>query len=264
MPTQHTKTGKKKGGQNESFHQKQRRLQLQIDQNITLHHSETAEQHQRRLQRDSEQQRTFLQTETLEQHQRQLQRDSEQHQTLRQNQYAQQNQRRLAQLLIDRTRTLRQRQLQRDAEQHQICCQSEHRNLDYFNDWSISADDFFSHLNCEEENGYIDQFFSNIESNPLIAVLLWYLNARYGRFDSFQELDQTCHNKEIDVAKICEEINQEVLTNTDFLMMLDTFFKNHSYIKGDFVSCGACGLRQQQQKTNPTVNFKWVNLEKEL
>jgi hypothetical protein len=128
----------------------------------------------------------------------------------------------------------------------------------------MSGDDFFSHLNWEEENGSIDKFFSHIESNPLIAVLLWYLNAGYGRFDSFQEFDQTCHNKEIDVPKICEEINQEVLTNTELSMMLDTFFQSHSYIEGDFISCGACGLRQQQRKTNPTVHFKWVNLEKEL
>jgi hypothetical protein len=87
-------------------------------------------------------------------------------------------------------------------------------------------------------------YFSDIEKNPFKAVLLYYLNSGYGRFQQYKEFDKAWDKKDIEVDNICNEINDEILDESKLYQLLENFFTHHSYTQATFMSCGACGLQE--------------------
>jgi hypothetical protein len=52
-------------------------------------------------------------------------------------------------------------------------------------DWNLSPEKLFSHLDSLDNKQLID-YFSDIEKNSFKAVLLYYLNSGYGRFQQYK------------------------------------------------------------------------------
>ena len=80
-----------------------------------------------------------------------------------------------------------------------------------------------------------NDFFDNFEQSLLRAVLLWYLNTGNARF---------CGVEKPHDQRIIKEIKDKSLTKTDHDEIIEKFYKKHAFGRGNFLSCGACGIQQ--------------------
>jgi DNA polymerase III delta prime subunit len=106
--------------------------------------------------------------------------------------------------------------------------------------------------------------FSGIQQNPSLAVLLFYLNSGYYRFDQHKDYSKSTHEKDINVERIISEIDAEVLTEEETSEKLKSFFSCHSTLDCKLMSCGSCGLRMFERPRDPIISYERVPLSSPL
>jgi len=98
---------------------------------------------------------------------------------------------------------------------------------------TISPEEFFEQYEWFRKNNL--NLFEHFEDEPLLAVILWYLNSGYGCF---------CGVQKTDLEAIRKEIEDEMLTPEEMKKIIERFFRVRSFGGGALLSCGACGLRE--------------------
>ena len=88
-----------------------------------------------------------------------------------------------------------------------------------------------------------DMYFSDINKDPAIAVLLYYLNAGFLTFGESDEYDQGKENAIIPEDSLIKEIQEEMLSSQELTTLVSRFSERHSFLETTLLSCGACGIR---------------------
>ena len=112
------------------------------------------------------------------------------------------------------------------------------------NNFDISTNDFIRELDAAEDKG---KFFFDIDRSVEKAVLLWYANAGYLRFDEYKEYQKRYDNADVDVEKIRREIEEEALSDDELDILIRRFHECHSFSHGKLLSCGVCGIRETEK-----------------
>ena len=126
-----------------------------------------------------------------------------------------------------------------------------------FDGWSITADELKAKLS-EFKNP--DDLFANLQRDPSVAVMLYYLNSGLFRFHQYKEYDPQFDGVPIDEEDLIEEIRKEMLTDGELKHILEEFYTNHSYTKGNLYSCGGCGFRILDRQKKPLIQYNILEL----
>jgi len=82
---------------------------------------------------------------------------------------------------------------------------------------------------CQENEGVPStDFFHDATSDVNKAVLLFYMNSGYFRFDRYKEHDGNCHGQDVDIDSLKKEIAEEQLSGQELTDMTKKFVHSHS------------------------------------
>jgi hypothetical protein len=109
------------------------------------------------------------------------------------------------------------------------------------------------HPDCENA-----EVFRDSEADLDKAVFLYYLNSGLNLGDYQREFDNAWEGKDVDVDRLCRQIDDEVLSDVDYDHIVREYFGRHSYTDACLFSCAACGYRMRKQKTDPVIKYRCV------
>ena len=95
------------------------------------------------------------------------------------------------------------------------------------------------------------RFFSDVNTSPAKAVLLFYLNSGMFRFEQFNDHSSKHNNKEIDIAQLKKDILEEKLTDEECDSIIKKFYRLHSFTDFTLRACAACGSRDTERVEDP-------------
>ena len=98
----------------------------------------------------------------------------------------------------------------------------------------------------------------NVSKNLQDAILCYYLNSGYARFNEHLSFSNNYNGKEINVESIINEIDSEVLSNKELYSRIESYFKAHNF-NTSLLSCGACGIRNFESE-NDTASMKYTRV----
>jgi len=112
-------------------------------------------------------------------------------------------------------------------------------------------------------DGKGDSFFDDLVKSPAKAVLLFYLNSGLFRFGQYKDYSSCWNDKEVDQDALMKEIEDERLTDEEYMKLLTSFLVEHSYTTGNLLSCGACGIRLLERMGTIPIRYKQLLLQDE-
>ena len=116
------------------------------------------------------------------------------------------------------------------------------------NCWTLTRDQVETILAEKDAEGSLDTYFADMCSNPSKAVLLYYLNSGYCRFDLVREFDGLSAGETVNIEKLRNEICDECLTENELQGLMTNFHKSHSFVDDHLWGCATCGLREMEQR----------------
>lgn len=108
-----------------------------------------------------------------------------------------------------------------------------------------------------------DKFFDNANSSILKTVLLLYMKSGYFDFDQWRSYSSSCNGQPVNLEKLKEQIEDEQLSEEELRNIVKSFLTKHSYTDSCIMSCGACGIRQMEKESGPSLKYTRVSLEDE-
>ena len=123
-------------------------------------------------------------------------------------------------------------------------------------DANISCDDLreriASHLRLKKVgSGDTLPFCADANKSLVKALVQFYLNSGCLRFRRDHEYDAEKSGCDLDIAKLLEELEEESVTEDDFVSIMQRFLEAHSYTDSKLLACGACGKRDHEQRDHP-------------
>ena len=101
----------------------------------------------------------------------------------------------------------------------------------------------------------------NVSKNLQDAILCYYLNSGYARFNEHLSFSQDYNEKRIDIKVITDEIENEMLTDKELYNRIESYFKAHNF-STSLLSCGACGIREfESENDTASIQYTKVTLE---
>ena len=68
-----------------------------------------------------------------------------------------------------------------------------------------------------------------LEKNLQYAILCYYLNSRYARFNEYLSFSQDYNGELINIEKIKDKIENEILTNKEIYNLIESYFKAQNF-----------------------------------
>ena len=92
------------------------------------------------------------------------------------------------------------------------------------------------------------------------AMLMYYLNSGYARFDEHKSYDKNCEGETVNCKEVMEEIEKERLSDKELVDLIETYFQAHDF-NAAFYGCGACGIRQLESNYgSASIEYNKVHL----
>ena len=133
--------------------------------------------------------------------------------------------------------------------------------------WEQPPDDFLQQIlgkSVQEAKDFLD---NKVEYDPLKAIMMWYLNAGYARFDSLDEFYEDREKYEDDpekkdafLKKLVEEILKQKITDAEFQNIVESYIKHQMHGKAELLACASCGLRERQVGDQQYQEYKLCEL----
>jgi hypothetical protein len=115
------------------------------------------------------------------------------------------------------------------------------------------------HPDCDNAEVFRD---SDVDLDK--AVFLYYLNSGLNLGDYQREFDDAWEGKDVDVDRLCRQIDDEVLSDVECDRIVREYFGRHSYTDACLFSCAACGYRMREQKTDPIIKYRRVVISDDI
>ena len=101
----------------------------------------------------------------------------------------------------------------------------------------------------------------NVSKNLQDAILCYYLNSGYARFNENLSYSKEYHSKLIDIEVIMEELENEMLSDKERYDRIEAYFNAHNF-NAQLLSCGACGICNfESDNDTATIEYVKVSLE---
>ena len=105
--------------------------------------------------------------------------------------------------------------------------------------------------------------FNDIDKDVSKAVLLYYLNSGYFRFQETKDYTSVAGQSPIDTDLLIREIEDEELSPSELNALVKAYGEGNS-VDCMLLSCSSCGIRMFERRQNPEVAFTEVCLESNL
>lgn len=112
--------------------------------------------------------------------------------------------------------------------------------------WDVTTEEFEKKL-LPWIDAHPDQFFKDSQQSLIKSLLLFYLNSGYALYDQWKEYDENYKDKPVDIKKVVSDVKGEAITDEQLCNIVETYYKDHSYVDGDLISCACCGSRLQER-----------------
>ncbi|CAB9503076.1 Inherit from KOG: DNA helicase [Seminavis robusta] len=155
---------------------------------------------------------------------------------------------------------LEKRRIERKEEAQEIAASLLHHM--YCSNFNLTPEelksalhDFSSEAEPNKGQGFLKkedreaQYFMDRLQNPMKAVLMFYLNSGYFRFEQYRDYTQADDGSPIDLDVVSGDIQAERQSMEELDNMVESFFKCHSYTHFAVAACGSCGVKKIEEPT---------------
>jgi hypothetical protein len=105
------------------------------------------------------------------------------------------------------------------------------------------------------------EYFKHFQYDPIKALMLYYANSGYLRFDQYKEYSSVFQGQAVEQSNVAREVGEEELSADELAHIVQEFQKRHSPIHSRLMSCGACGIRLYERPSGPAIKFSQVGLQ---
>ena len=104
-------------------------------------------------------------------------------------------------------------------------------------------------------------YFRDFQYDPTKALMLYYANSGYLRFDQYKEYGSVFQGKAVEQSNVATEVGHEELSADELAHIVQQFQQRHSPLHSRLMSCGGCGIRLYERPSGPEIKFCQVDLQ---
>jgi hypothetical protein len=112
----------------------------------------------------------------------------------------------------------------------------------------------------ERDGVNVEEVFADFDRNLAKALFLYYVNSGCLSFDNQREYMNSYSGHPVDKDRIVSQVEAEILTEEERDALVGRFYERHSYTDAKLYACAACGHRVREQRTNPEVIYRYVEV----